>query len=546
MDSSILENLYSDTSSVRNELYAKLNECLITDLEKLIPDLFTVINKDGDELMKFQVAGIISRAFQELPALVDQYMDNIKSTLKYLSTQDLSDEHVLGSAAIHLFQHVLPKFQLSPPLLESWLDLLFELINVDGSLKYSASTPIVTVAMQQPVMLKDYVENIFDAIDNGFDSLSSSLYSLYNYNPQSFESRVEYFINKYQTDLSYQSIYLMVLGEIAKKKAELIAPHIDIFKQGLHNPSLASSIVILYTEIASYDANYIVPVIEDLLSATKYNQNLIYQVPNILGLIGRISVDKATEILEHLFTMLNDANDVSKGMILSEIRNLGEMDKKLLDKYIAIIEGFEDNPQEIIRDQAKMIMNFYRGIDVRSLANKIEDQNEKIRNAVKSVEDLEKYVDDNISELKEFIAEIAKKIPTPRSLSTEGRIRKTIILHFVCDKEGDRCIFPEDRDFTTETKDWSKWLKIAFAGINLGKSIIYPAAIGSAGKAVKQAYDAYKTKEDKDFLAYISQPFLTSEEQDNLVNQLRDAKFFDVFHYNAQNAGWICTMCNLM
>jgi hypothetical protein len=47
----------------------------------------------------------------------------------------------------------------------------------------------------------------------------------------------------------------------------------------------------------------------------------------------------------------------------------------------------------------------------------------------------------------------------------------------------------------------------------------------------------------KDFYTYISEPFLTSEEQDKLINQLRDAKFFEAFHYDNQTANWICESC---
>ncbi|MHA2028988.1 MAG: hypothetical protein ACW99Q_06330, partial [Candidatus Kariarchaeaceae archaeon] len=206
---------------------------------------------------------------------------------------------------------------------------------------------------------------------------------------------------------------------------------------------------------------------------------------------------------------------------------------------------YEEDPEENVRAIARQIVDYYEGKDVRSLAASIDDMNEKVKNAAKSTEELLAYVDDNIDMLKNFIADIAKKLPVPKTFSTEGRIRKTIILHFVCDKETDRCIFPESRSFTTESKDWNKWLKIAFSGIKIGKSIIMPANIGDAGKAVKQAYDDYKTADDKDFLSYLSEPFLTSSEQDNLIEQLREAKFFDVFHYDAQGANWNCTICNL-
>jgi hypothetical protein len=82
------------------------------------------------------------------------------------------------------------------------------------------------------------------------------------------------------------------------------------------------------------------------------------------------------------------------------------------------------------------------------------------------------------------------------------------------------------------------------SAVRIGKSIIFPIESGDAVDAVREAYDAYKDKNDKDFLAYISEPFLTSKEQDNLVNQLRDAQFFDVFNYIVETADWACIMCH--
>lgn len=40
------------------------------------------------------------------------------------------------------------------------------------------------------------------------------------------------------------------------------------------------------------------------------------------------------------------------------------------------------------------------------------------------------------------------------------------------------------------------------------------------------------------------EPFLTSEEQDKLLNQLRAANFFQKFGYDNQSANWICANCN--
>lgn len=39
------------------------------------------------------------------------------------------------------------------------------------------------------------------------------------------------------------------------------------------------------------------------------------------------------------------------------------------------------------------------------------------------------------------------------------------------------------------------------------------------------------------------EPFLTSEEQDKLLNQLRAASFFQKFQYDNQTANWLCANC---
>lgn len=60
---------------------------------------------------------------------------------------------------------------------------------------------------------------------------------------------------------------------------------------------------------------------------------------------------------------------------------------------------------------------------------------------------------------------------------------------------------------------------------------------------VRTLYDQFKTKEDENFNAYISQPYLLAAEQDDLIKQLREKKFFDHFSYSSQHGGWACARC---
>jgi len=152
---------------------------------------------------------------------------------------------------------------------------------------------------------------------------------------------------------------------------------------------------------------------------------------------------------------------------------------------------------------------------------------------------VKRYVDANIAEVKDFVGEIVKKLPTPSRLAVQGTLRKTLILYFVCVHTG--------REFPIESHDWNKWLKIGFSLVKLGKMVVdcgigNPLSlVGDGVDTVKAIYEAYKQTDDKDFNTYITQPFLTSTESDDLINKLRDQGFFEKFQYDKQAGGWYLT-----
>jgi len=109
------------------------------------------------------------------------------------------------------------------------------------------------------------------------------------------------------------------------------------------------------------------------------------------------------------------------------------------------------------------------------------------------------------------------------------------------DKE---CLYSDGKYFITSTRDINRWIKMGFTLFQLGKAI-YDKSFGDALGACLNLYNLYKTKEDGDFVQFISQPFLTSDEQDKLIKQLREAdpSFFDMFRYSAQSGNWACLSC---
>jgi len=183
--------------------------------------------------------------------------------------------------------------------------------------------------------------------------------------------------------------------------------------------------------------------------------------------------------------------------------------------------------------------------DVVVMKTDITENKEAVNKLKQEMADIKAYVDTQIVQMKEFVGEVVKKLPLPVAFSNEGLIIKTLTLYFECCNKTDTCIFSggEDR-FRTETRQVNKWLKVAFSAVMLGKAIFEQDPVDGLG-CIKDAFDACMIDYKEDFRSFCTEPFLTSEEQDNLINQLRDDQFFATFSYDAQVGGWTCSRCKI-
>jgi hypothetical protein len=365
---------------------------------------------------------------------------------------------------------------------------------------------------------------------------------LYQVQRPVFHERIDILMRIVQTNENVRTIILTILQGIAKERPDLITPHIQILLQYLDSPLYAANIAMILGDVSREEPGPVYEHLGSIQDAMTRVPALKSVVPTILGHVGRQSEARAAEMLKILRPLLDEQDSTVVMVALQEFKNLGQMNRVLLNDYISKIQVFAESSEQYIRDLAQVILDYFEGRDLRSLALQIEEQNKRIRESAVSVEALKQYLDQNIQILKQYISEIIKKLPVPVKLTTEGRVQKTLRLHFICAKQGERCLYPYEREFTTETRQWNKWLKIAVSSLSLGISVLNPLD-GGAVDQVRSAYEAYRTGEDKEFLAFVNEPFLTSAEQDSLIQQLRDAKFFDVFSYDATLGNWVCLMC---
>ncbi|MHA2114583.1 MAG: hypothetical protein ACXABM_03725 [Candidatus Thorarchaeota archaeon] len=545
-----MQELLDANESVRRKAAEELIERATnstTEIASKIPELVAFIRESTDDMVSMQIAHAISIMCEKSPGVERTYSGNIMGILEFLSSRPMTEdesETMINAVATHLLNTQVPQLTSDSSFLRGSLPLLFKYLKKEGSARWPAYTVVARVAAQNPKMFEDYVGVIIEMVAGGSSELSPSLMFLYKFKPVEYHSRIDTLAQVYQKDTNLQSLLLSIFLEISKDRPELLEPHLGMFVEGLNSPTTGSMNATIMSEIARSNPGAVYPHLDSLKESVNYVDALKYTVPNVLGLIGRMSDDVAREVLPFLAELLKDADQNLAIMVLSEFRNLGEMNRELIEPYMDLIRTCANDPQKYVRDQANSIIDYMEGRDLRTLAFQIEQQNTLIREAALTVGSLKEYVDQNVEMLKYFIADIVKKLPVPVKFSIEGRIRKTLELHFTCGLQHERCLYPEDRSFITETKAWNKWLKIAMSAVRIGRSIIFPIESGDAVDAVREAYDAYKEKDDKDFLAYISEPFLTSEEQDKLVSQLREARFFDVFNYVPETGEWACLMCN--
>jgi hypothetical protein len=149
-----------------------------------------------------------------------------------------------------------------------------------------------------------------------------------------------------------------------------------------------------------------------------------------------------------------------------------------------------------------------------------------------------------------------QKLPTPTFVTSEsekgvfGFWKKVIKLWFVCPQTGFTCCTE------TKEKEWQQWAQVGFSAVRAGfaafkvvtQGDVESLIEGMSGvvKMLQMAHQAMTADPlsaidgiSALFDSFISEPLLTSKENDALIEQLRAAVFFAKMGYDAQTATWV-------
>lgn len=362
-----------------------------------------------------------------------------------------------------------------------------------------------------------------------------SVQELYLNNPQAVHDNLDVFFG--QPYMLYSSLFMRV----SQKDASCLVPHlkhiIDMLSQ---QPNMITVTLMTLEGIAAKEPILVFDHLTTILSSSKGVPNAGVILAKVLGKIAAAGNNASEVALKELVDLLG--KDSSAGAsVLVEICNVMKLlpQREVLQGYLPTIAKYKSASEVAYTS----IEDFAAGRSLETLTNRVDELdakinalNNKVAETCHNMADVIAYVDANMADMKDFLAEVVKKLPAPKRLEVVGTLRKTFILHFECVRTG--------YEFPIVSYDWSKWLKMGFSLVKAGQAVIdlgigNPLGILSKGiECVQEIYTAYKTHDDDEFNSYITNPFLTSTEQDMLLNKLRDQNFFEIFAYDSQRRGW--------
>ncbi|XP_058838060.1 protein melted [Topomyia yanbarensis] len=167
---------------------------------------------------------------------------------------------------------------------------------------------------------------------------------------------------------------------------------------------------------------------------------------------------------------------------------------------------------------------------------------------------IQHFCEKHLDKIKAFTESVAQRIPPPaKCIIEERRAKKMAKLHFACQVRGPHCLYSRTM-FTMRTRNPRTWIHLMFLDLQARAPQNALSSWDPSVSRLKHCWDTLKC-ENKTFITLVTSAFPNCKEQEALVNELRNAGFFDVFELGAVSTPegassedlqfqWGCFLCN--
>jgi hypothetical protein len=235
-----------------------------------------------------------------------------------------------------------------------------------------------------------------------------------------------------------------LVNNIANQNAAVLVPHVSTLISKINEaPPLMAVTLMILKEVAKASPDAVFPHVKSIITAAAGSNSYL-----VASIVGRCSA--ATSVIEfdpsdvnqtigdlmldELMKLLTtSADSVSASTILSEILNMKETlsTREKLTPHMSTISSHKASNDVVVT----AIEDFYAGRSLASLElrvdlveAKINELNNKVAESCANFEDVIAYVDAHVADLKDFIGDVVKKLPTPKRLEVCLSVSLTLCL----------------------------------------------------------------------------------------------------------------------
>lgn len=487
-------------------------KCLISKNDKVIQSasgMVTMVSMNNKEavaehistLLQVLEAGIPDMAACSLfSSLYNVYEKNRDEVHRYVDT--IVEYAVTGPMSRATAINIVGKIaKRAPRLLYGFVDQLVPLMS-DQRSAYMSLQSLSDIAARNALVVRPYVRQIQQTAEElstgGYFLGAVVLGRIGRVDPLTAQQCQDILVNWLRSDVDPQNTgsILSEVRNIGGVYKTTLTIHIDTIRNFLSYPDMK------VTDIAKLIIDYYDGKQAYLADSFLWNQEDIY---------GRII-------------------KVVDAMVDSKVSSV--------KKSVEELSARADHQEAVLNSQAEELTVVSSGVTmigdrvnaVEAAARQLENRVDKVE---ASVQDLQKSLTQRDGEIKSFLATVVKKLPVPYAYEGKGIVRKRVILKFKCAKGS-------EPDFTIESAAWTKWIRVAVCAFQAGNSILVGDAFGTLG-SLYELFNAMRKKDldaDLTFQTLCEEPFLTSKEEDELIEGLREKGFFKLFAYDPLTATW--------
>jgi len=152
------------------------------------------------------------------------------------------------------------------------------------------------------------------------------------------------------------------------------------------------------------------------------------------------------------------------------------------------------------------------------------------------------FCDKHLDKIKAYMERLMARLPLPvKCTIEERRSKKHAKVHFTCQGKSEYCLYGKSL-FALKTKHPRLWIHLMFLALQARSSSALSTRDASVS-SLKNCWDILKC-DNKSFLNLVMSAFPSTKDQDNLMHELQQDRFFDVFEFNGAAQQWNCFLCN--